>query len=163
MFFNRVIIENIFYDGYDIVQLTRFTDYALRVLMHLGQQEEGTRSQIAPLAEMFHVPRTHMMKVIHQLGKAGWITTFQGRGGGFCLGVAADQIRLGDVIRKFEPTTQPINCYQPICPLAGNCLLFPALNRATQAFLTECDTVTLADLIEPKKEHAAHLVEHRLV
>ncbi len=129
------------------MQLTRFTDYALRVLMHLGRQNEGTLSQITPLAEMFNVPRTHMMKVIHHLGKAGWVTTFQGRGGGFCLGIAADQIRLGDVIRKFEPTTQPINCHEPICPMAGNCLLFPALNRATQAFLAECDTVTLADLI----------------
>ena len=80
-----------YYYGNYIVQLTRFTDYALRVLMHLGHQNEGTRSQIAPLAEMFHVPRTHMMKVIHHLGKAGWVTTFQGRGGGFCLGIAPDQ------------------------------------------------------------------------
>jgi Rrf2 family nitric oxide-sensitive transcriptional repressor len=129
------------------VQLTRFTDYALRVLMHLGQQTAGSRSQIAPLAELFHVPRTHMMKVVHHLGKAGWIDTFQGKGGGFCLGVTPEQIRLGDVIRQFEPTTQPINCQEPICPLAGNCLLFPALNRATQAFLAECNKVTLADLI----------------
>lgn len=130
------------------MQLTRFTDYALRVLMYLGKQETDTLLQVSFLADVLNIPRSHLVKVVHQLGKIGWIKTFRGKGGGLCLGVARENIILGDVIRQFEATLKPINCNEPVCPIAGNCRLYPALWKAQQAFLAECDKVTLAQLIQ---------------
>lgn len=134
------------------MQLTKYTDYALRVLMHLAIQEDRTEKiQIQKIADQFGIPKNHLIKVVHRLGQEGFISTVKGKGGGIFLCKAPSTISVGQVVRRLEATLNPINCDEPICCIKEACLLKPALNEAMQAFLAVLDKYTLADITQNDK------------
>ena len=63
------------------MRLTRYTDYAMRVLLYLGARPDRVCS-IADMARAYGISHNHLMKVVHQLGKAGYVTGVRGRHGG---------------------------------------------------------------------------------
>ncbi len=132
------------------MQLTRFTDLSLRLLLYLASREDqqsvGVTARAA--AELFHVPYTHMVKVVHQLGRSGLLVTTKGKGGGLRLGPAPDTIRIGDVVRQTEPKGSLIDCWTQPCPLREECLLKSALDRAMEAFYRDLNQYTLAQMAQ---------------
>lgn len=128
------------------MQLTRYTDYAFRMLIYLSLQEEETRITINDVAEHFDIPRNHLIKVAHRLGQLGYVHTSRGKGGGVTLGMATDKIRLGDVVRQMETQLEVVNCEQPVCPILPQCQLRGVFAKARNAFLEVLDQYTLADL-----------------
>ena len=85
------------------MQLTKFSDYALRVLMYA--QAAGDRLvTIDEMATAYGVSRAHLMKVVNTLTRAGYLTAVRGRKGGLKLAKPAERIRLGDVVRKRSQT-----------------------------------------------------------
>lgn len=133
------------------MQLTRFTDFSLRVLIHLGTHPD-TQSTVAVLADEQGISRHHLTRVVHQLGVKGYIETLRGKGGGFRLARRPDQIRIGDVVRDMETGFELAECFRPgetACRLLPACALKPALAEAGRAFLASLDRYTLADLLPP--------------
>jgi len=128
------------------MQLTRFTDLGLRVLMYLTQPERDAPVTNAEVAAQFHVPHNHVIKVVNKLGKLGWVTTRRGRGGGIVLGVSATTLRVGDVLRALEEAEQLINCADPPCVLRGGCQLKHALDVGLTSFYDTMNRYTLADV-----------------
>src|SRR5690349_6013653 len=61
------------------MKLTAFTDYSLRVLIYLAAQPER-RATIAEIAASFAVSEHHLTKVVHFLGKHGWLANVRGKG-----------------------------------------------------------------------------------
>ena len=92
------------------MKLTTFTDYSLRVLIYLAAQP-GQRARIAEVARTFGVPENHLVKVVHFLGKAGWLRNVRGNGGGMELACAPEAIRVGAVIRATEGDPQLAECF----------------------------------------------------
>ena len=134
------------------MQLTRHTDYALRVLIHLTVMPAG-RATIAEIADAYDLSRNHLMKVVHHLGQGGFLDTQRGRGGGFSLARSPDTIMLGDVIRHSEPDMNMADCGS--CALRPACGLSGILNMATAAFLAVLDRHSLADAARDKAGLAA--------
>ena len=132
------------------VRLTDFTDYALRVLMHLGLGE-GRQSSIADIARAYGISEAHLMKVAHRLGQLGYLATARGRGGGLRLARPPESIRIGALVRAVEPDLALAECFGPhgACAIAGPCRLQPALAEAREAFLAALDRYTLDDLLWP--------------
>ena len=131
------------------MQLTRYTDYSLRVLIFLSLQKGKQLITISDISEHFDIPRNHLVKVVHQLGILGYINTTRGKHGGMCLASTAEQIKIGYVIRQMEKTLDVVHCDSPTpCPIGGNCKLKLLLNEATEAFLGILDQYTIADLGE---------------
>lgn len=128
------------------MQLTRFSDFGLRVLMYLSQHDRAQPVTIAEIASQFNVPHNHLVKVVNKLGKLGWVATLRGRGGGLRLAVPPDQLRLGTVLRGLEGSTELIHCDEPPCVLSGRCILKRALDAGLQAFYRQMDEYTLADV-----------------
>jgi Rrf2 family nitric oxide-sensitive transcriptional repressor len=129
------------------MQLTRFTDLSLRVLMHLAWQPDGITSNIATMAKLYSVPENHLVKVVHHLGKIGLIQTTRGRGGGIRLARPRTEIRIGQVVRLTESTLELVDCDGPQpCPLRGGCGLKGVLDGARDAFLAKLDETSLADV-----------------
>ena len=64
------------------MRLTNYTDYALRVLIFLALKKEDELSTIKEIAETYQISKNHLMKIIHDLGKLGFIDTIRGRNGG---------------------------------------------------------------------------------
>jgi Rrf2 family nitric oxide-sensitive transcriptional repressor len=92
------------------MKLTSFTDYSLRVLMYLAVQPER-RATVAEIAQAFGVSENHLTKVVHGLGRQGWIETSRGRGGGMLLAKAPQDIRIGEVVRDTEGAAVPAECF----------------------------------------------------
>lgn len=131
------------------MRLTRFTDYALRTLIHLGAKEPHQGS-IAEIAAAYGISEHHLVKVVHRLGQLGLVRTTRGRGGGLRLGRSAAEIRIGDVVRATEDDLALVPCFAgERCAITPACRLKGVLGEALAAFLAVLDRHTLADLLEP--------------
>lgn len=128
------------------MQLTRHTDYALRLLIYLAGTG-STRVQIADVAHAQAVSRTHLMKIANKLARAGFIDAVRGRGGGIRLGRESADINLGEVIRLMEPRCSLVDCRA--CRLVARCRLPGLLDRASTAFYAVLDGCSLADILDP--------------
>lgn len=128
------------------MRLSRYTDYALRVLMFLAVNDDRLCS-IGEIARAHRISENHLMKVVHDLGKAGFVATTRGRGGGLRLARPADQIRVGDVVRQTEETLNLLDC--PPCALVAACILTGVVRESMAAFMAVLDAKTIADISSP--------------
>jgi Rrf2 family nitric oxide-sensitive transcriptional repressor len=126
------------------VQLTSFTDYGLRALIYMATLPEGKQTNITEVTDTYGVSRNHMVKIINQLSRAGFVAATRGKNGGIRLGMDPEKIVIGEVVRKMEPL-QLVNCDE--CTITPACRLRKALHDAVQLFLKELDKYTLADLV----------------
>jgi Rrf2 family nitric oxide-sensitive transcriptional repressor len=128
------------------MQLTRFADLGLRVLMYLTHERTQVPVTNAEIASQFQVPHNHVIKVVNKLGKLGWVETTRGRGGGLRLAVPPESLRLGDVLLALQPTESLVDCDTPPCVLRQRCSLKGALDQALAAFYASLNEYTLAEL-----------------
>jgi Rrf2 family nitric oxide-sensitive transcriptional repressor len=131
------------------MKLTAFTDYSLRVLIFLAA-DPGRRATIAEIVEAFGVKMNHLTKVVHFLGKHGWLSTVRGHGGGLRLARAPEDISVGQVVRDTEGAAMPAECFAEDggnCAISGCCRLHGVLAEAVEAFYATLDRYTLADLV----------------
>jgi Rrf2 family nitric oxide-sensitive transcriptional repressor len=132
------------------MRLTVYTDYSLRVLIYLAIPRERLAT-ISQIAGRYGISRNHLMKVVYELGLAGYIETIRGQNGGMRLAKPPGQIRLGEVVRRTEPDMALVPCYDPVnaaCAIMPACNLRGALHRAREAFLAVLDEYTLANLAD---------------
>jgi Rrf2 family nitric oxide-sensitive transcriptional repressor len=133
----------------ELVRLTNFSDYALRVLMYAAVRR-GQLITIEETAERYGISRTHLMKVANLLTRSGYLTAVRGRAGGLRLGRAPEQIGLGDVVRATEPDFALVECFgagEGRCRITPYCHLRGVLGEALAAFVATLDRYTLADLV----------------
>ncbi len=132
------------------MRLTMYTDFSLRILIYLGSNQRGKLSTIQEISGGYRISKNHLMKVAHELGKAGYIETVRGRSGGIRLALAPEQINIGAVVRRMEDDFYLVECFQPSggsCPISPVCRLKGALGRALEAYLQVLDEYTLQDLL----------------
>lgn len=132
------------------MRLTLHADYSLRVLMYAALKDDDL-STISEISERFDISKSHLMKVVHQLGQLGYIETVQGKHGGFRLLRKANQINIGAVVRDTEQELSVVGCLQQAgyCRIQPACVLRRALQEATNAFLAVLDDYSLEDLVRP--------------
>jgi Rrf2 family transcriptional regulator, nitric oxide-sensitive transcriptional repressor len=128
------------------VQLTRFTDYALRVLLFVGRQN-GRVCTMGEMATFYRISVEHLRKVVHRMAKLGYLSSTRGRGGGLTLGREPARIRIGELVLELEKDMSIIDCHALECRLRAGCSLKTALDRAGHAFIASLNQVTLADLL----------------
>ncbi|MDQ7079541.1 MAG: Rrf2 family transcriptional regulator [Paracoccaceae bacterium] len=130
------------------MKLTSYTNYALRSLQ-LAALKAPHLVRIDDVARLHGLARPHIMKIVHQLGCAGYLETRRGRGGGFRLARPADEITVGEIVRMTEGDFDVVECFNPeknTCPLMGVCKLSNVIKKATNAFIEVLDDVTIADI-----------------
>ena len=100
------------------------------------------------------------MKVVHEMGQAGFLETVRGRGGGFRLARQPETITVGEVLRVTEGPFELVECFNAAtnsCPLIGICRLSRAIGEAMTAFIAVLDDVTIADIAANKRGLLARL------
>ena len=128
------------------MQLTSFTDYGLRALIYMASLPQDKMTSISEVTEVYGVSRNHMVKIINQLSRVGFVTAVRGKHGGIRLGKPAESIRLGDGAGA-EPLAL-VNCSSEFCHITPACRLKQVLQQGVQNFLEELDKHTLADMVE---------------
>lgn len=126
------------------MKLTLFTDYSIRVLLFLGSRPERLCS-IGEVAQAYRISQNHLMKVVNQLARLGYVESVRGRAGGIRLGMAPEDINLGAVVRDTEEGLELADCGG--CVVASACGVTGVLNEAMAAFLAVLDRYTLADML----------------
>jgi len=141
------------------VRLTRYTDYAMRVLLYVGARPDRLCS-IAEISRAYGISQNHLMKVVHDLGKAGYIASARGRFGGIRLGRPPEEIGVGAVVRHTEEGFDLADCGG--CIIAPACGLTGALREALAAFMAVLDSYTLADLLTRRDDMLGLLMAAQL-
>ena len=132
------------------MQLNRFTDLGIRVLMYLGSIE-GPSVTIARLAEDLQVSKNHLVKVVHFMAQQHWLLTSRGKSGGIALAKRPEDYAIGNVVRVLEQNSvngeRLINCQQPPCVLLPACGLPFILQQALEQFYQFLNQYNLADVV----------------
>ncbi|HMS73778.1 Rrf2 family transcriptional regulator [Gordonia sp. (in: high G+C Gram-positive bacteria)] len=129
------------------MQLTRFTDIGLRVVMRLVTAPADTTLTSRDLAAELAVPYTHVAKVVSRLSELGVIHSRRGRSGGIAVTELGRTAQVGWLASKLEGDGEVVDCDGPQpCPLRGNCKLRGALAQAQRAFYDSLDAHTIDEL-----------------
>jgi Rrf2 family nitric oxide-sensitive transcriptional repressor len=134
------------------MRLTRFTDYALRVLIFVGLRGD-TRVTIREISEAFDISRHHLMKVVSDLVRLGYLQAQRGPGGGIKLARPASEIGIADVVLDMEEDMNIVSCFagEGLCVIQPACRLRDALKEALAAYIGTLEAYKLQDLIAPRK------------
>jgi Rrf2 family nitric oxide-sensitive transcriptional repressor len=141
------------------MQLTYYTDYSLRVLMYLAI-EPRRRVSISEIAERYDISRNHLVKVVHNLARGGFIESHRGKGGGIELARDPAKINLGEVVRYTEGPFRPVECFdveRNRCVITNACGLSPVLKDACDSFLSILDRHALTELVSQRERLARRL------
>ncbi len=131
------------------MQLTRHTDYALRVLMYLATNTDRL-SSVAEISDYYTISRNHLVKVVQGLTEHGFVLTTRGKHGGMKLSRAAKDVSIGEVVRKLENHFNMVECFAEktnACCIVSSCGLKGVIHKATDNFLNELDKSSLADVL----------------
>ncbi|UTW13521.1 RrF2 family transcriptional regulator [Marinobacterium rhizophilum] len=128
------------------MQLSRFTDYSLRVLFYVAINNDR-RATLHEIADFYQISVEHLRKVVHALSKSGHLKTYRGKNGGLRLNLPPADINLGALVSQSEGTDPLIDCEAQPCRLAGICNLQNALAEAQRAFIASLAQYSLADML----------------
>jgi Rrf2 family nitric oxide-sensitive transcriptional repressor len=134
------------------MQLTQYTDFAMRTLIALGLNP-GAKLTVHEISESYGISRHHLVKVVARLADLGFIETVRGKGGGMRLARSPAEIRIGQVVRAMEAELGVVECLQTEggrCVIAPACRLKSLLRDATQQFLGALDEHTLEDVVRQR-------------
>lgn len=154
------------------MKLTNYSDYALRSLIYLAvTPKDGELANIDDIAQAYDISKSHLTKIIHQLGKLGYIESVRGKGGGIRLAKDPSEINIGRLIRHTESDFGILECLDDnskntdgkislvnIGDNANSCVISPACRlkgvfyKAMLAFVAVLDGYTLADVLVNDKE-----------
>jgi Rrf2 family transcriptional regulator, nitric oxide-sensitive transcriptional repressor len=142
----------------DIMRLTDYTDYSLRVLLYLSVRPSGL-STIQEISDAYGISKNHLMKIVQQLGELGWVETVRGRNGGLRLAERSRALTIGEIVRKTESDFALVGCFAREdsprgCVIEPACRLRGVLAAARDAFLAELDKHTVGELAKPANELA---------
>ncbi len=135
------------------MHITRYTDYSLRVLMYLAVKGESLAT-IQDIADSYDISKNHLMKVVHQLNRLGYITTTRGKNGGLRLRLAPGEINIGVLVRETEQDLNLVECFSSDnrCAITPVCGLKGVLSEALSAFFETLNGYTLADILPSKNQ-----------
>jgi len=135
------------------MQITRQTEYAIRILMELAEAPEGSLVPARAIAERQGIPEGFLMKTVQLLAHAGLVITQRGMQGGIRLALPADRITIADILTIIEGPIALNVCLNPgyECSNMPVCGVRKILARAQNALVKELSQETLADIVRGKE------------
>jgi Rrf2 family transcriptional regulator, nitric oxide-sensitive transcriptional repressor len=129
------------------MRLSLQTDYALRTLLFLATRTE--RTKVSDVAEFYGISAHHLGKVVHQLGRLGYVRNHRGPGGGIELAREPNTITVGRVVLDFERNTHLLDCVGSPgqCVIQPGCILRGVLAEAERIQMDYLNSITLESLL----------------
>ncbi|MDA8231030.1 MAG: Rrf2 family transcriptional regulator [Magnetospirillum sp.] len=128
------------------MKITQFTDYSLRLLLHLAHNRERAVT-VREVADYYGISADHLKKIVRQLAELGHVRTVRGKNGGLLLARDPKDINLGRLFRD-EENLALLPCFEGDgrCPVR-DCKLRGLVDRALDAFLAVLEGQTLGDIL----------------
>ena len=137
------------------MRLTRYTDFAIRVMLYLAAHEDRLCS-IGEIATSYGISQNHLMKVASGLAGSGYVQSLRGRGGGLRLARPADQINIGHMIRHTEGKVDLVGCGE--CLLAPACGMVCVFRDAVENFFATLEKFSLSDIMAKGQPERLRLI-----
>ena len=131
--------------------ITRNTDYAVRALCCIAEQEKNIVST-DQMVQNLQMPRSFLRKILQILNKKGLLNSYKGKGGGFTLALPPEKISLIDVMKIFQGPIRLNECKfkKSDCPYTSDCLLKKKIDEIEKEVVIKLKVITIASII--KKE-----------
>ena len=131
--------------------LSTTAEYALRIVTHLAVHEDE-RQTSEEIADATSVPPDYALKILHALGRAGFVHSQRGRGGGFTLDCDTQRTTLFDIVDLIDPVQRIRSC-----PLGLDehrtqlCTLHRSLDEIMALLEERLRGFTIADLAKERR------------
>ena len=141
------------------MQITRASDYAVRVMIHLAGLPPGSTVRQSVLSHATDVSGHFLSKVLQQLVRSRLIRSQRGSGGGFVLAVPATGVSLLDVVQAIEGPVRLNQCLMegPSCERKSWCPAHQVWAEAQAAVVSVLGAASLASLASQAKSDSAVL------
>lgn len=128
--------------------LTRKVDYAILVLSHLHQNQEGGCAR--EIADRFGLSRAFVANILKELCHKGYVTSHRGVKGGYVLLQSADRVNLDEFIEAMDAPFHLTVCTEASagdgCMVSAHCPVRAPLAAIHHKIREVLRAVTLADL-----------------
>ena len=132
--------------------LSQKAKYALKALVALAALREDELLQGPEIAEQQNIPKKFLDLILLELRKHGLVASVRGKKGGYSLGLPADAITIGRIIRAVDGPLAPIACASvtayrrcPDCKDEKTCTVRRLMRDVRDATSDILDGVSLAD------------------
>jgi Rrf2 family protein len=131
-----------------MLRINRRTDYAMRVMLALAKQPEGSRMSTTEIQKQMLVPRAFLQRIIADLSKKGLLHTYPGPSGGIQLGRPSQSVSLRDIYEAIEGPLLLSDCLglPGQCPLDVSCPVHSHWKRLQTLFVRELEMISLQQL-----------------
>ena len=133
-----------------MIRINRQTDYAIRLILYLAQQEEGTRVSTAKVRREMQIPPALAQRIVADLARGEFIQTFPGRDGGLVLAHPAEKINLRQIVEHFEGKFFISDCLvdKGNCPFDNKCPVRFRWVKLQSQIVLELEQITFSDLAQ---------------
>ena len=130
------------------MQLTRASDYAVRVLIHLATLPDGTRVLLPDLAHATNAPESFLSKVLQSLAHAELISSRRGKLGGFAILPPGRNATILQIIEAIDGPVCLNVCLNggKDCDRKSTCPAHPVWARAQRAMFDVLSAATVSSL-----------------
>ncbi len=128
--------------------IARNTDYALRAICYIAQQDKIVT--VTELVRVLGVPRPFMRKILQLLNKKKILESYKGQAGGFKLRLLPKKIYIIQIIRIFQGQVGLNECFlkKDICPNRGKCILRKKIHMIENSVISQLRQINIASLVK---------------
>lgn len=130
--------------------ISKTGEYALRAVVYIVSEGKGASMRANEIAEALGVPANYLSKTLHQLARAGILSSERGPRGGFRLAGSPEQLSLADVLEPLDPTWLECGCLlgHPRCSEENPCALHERWKTVREPVRQFFQETTLAEVLE---------------
>ena len=124
--------------------------YALRILIDMAEHQTGEYIPLKEVAQRQDISEKYLESIVKTLVKAGILVGLRGKGGGYRLYGAPDQVTVGHVLRLTEGSLAPVSCLEegaPLCGRMADCRTLHMWQGLGETIRQYLDSYTIADLM----------------
>ena len=124
--------------------------YSLRIMLDLAERPQGGYTPMKEVAARQEISLKYIEKILRLLTKAGFIEGVHGKGGGYRLCRAPEDITAGEVLRATEGELAPVSCLEcgaKPCSRAAYCKTLPMWKEYYRLTNEYFDNISLAELL----------------
>ncbi len=124
--------------------------YALRVLVDMAEHSGQGYITLRDIAGRQDISEKYLESIVKELVRHELVTGLRGKGGGYRLSKAPEDIGVGDVLRFMEGGLAPVACLEEghkVCPRASVCRTLTFWRGLDEAIRQYTDGYTIADLM----------------
>ena len=123
--------------------------YALRILIDMAEHGGSGYIKLKDIAERQEISEKYLESIVKQLVLNKIVTGLRGKGGGYKLAKAPEEIIVGDVLRFMEGGLAPVACLEDgnsSCPRVAECRTLEFWRGLDETIRRYTDSFTVADL-----------------